>query len=201
MPRSTSSRSHIGRESSDCVRLVAQCGCMTQRMGMILKTGCRYPLSTLSWCTEILTTVYQRQKTTTGASHSGDTKNHQGVCVCVCMFYIYTVGVFALLSRQPDSCWLAGFVAVSEIRVRAVRPEMDVAAVKRASCAFKGRIKDRAAAMITSVQIAAVHPGSDCSLTVKKRWMSAHCCRCSIGPNREEVWFRLAPAVVCCLVT
>lgn len=45
--------------------------------------------------------------------------------------------------------------------MRAVSPEMDVAAVKRASCALKGRIKD----LITSVRIAAVRPGSDCSLT------------------------------------
>lgn len=55
-PRSTSSRSHIGRESSDRVRLVSQCGRMTRRMGIILKTGSRYPLSTLSRSTEVLTT-------------------------------------------------------------------------------------------------------------------------------------------------
>lgn len=34
---------------------------------------------------------------------------------------------------------------------------------------MKGRIKDRAAAMITSVRIAAVRRSSDCSLTVKKK--------------------------------
>lgn len=130
------------------------CGCMTWRMVIIIKTDSFYSLNTLCWCTatDLLITDSRKDmstaKTTTGTSHSiRTTHNYLKVHICRC------------LCPHPCIAWQLltanGIAAMWEICVRAVKREMDMAAVKRASCVLKGRIKDGAVTMITSVWIAA----------------------------------------------
>lgn len=75
---------------------------------------------------------------------------------------------------------------------------MDVAAVKRASCALKGRIKDRAATVITSVGISVPPPPELHLKGETDERMPPPFSRHMYKQSRSAF---LAPAAVCCLVT
>lgn len=86
------------------------------------------------------------------------THNHLKVHICRCLCPRRCVA-WQLLTAS-------GIAAVWEICVRALKQEMDMAAVKRASCVLKGRIKDGAVTMIMSVWITVAPLSSRWPLTV-----------------------------------